>query len=230
MSIKKIKTKKKTINSSKTNTKKSAIDEQNGKTVNKLYEFFYRHPTLIRIMDQIDDVYNKFMIGYFIFAAILVAIPVIIAYYSLTEEIRGQISALLGTVLSVIIIPTVLNAYNRKKDNEYNRFEINKDLYFELTDILLPILLNGSCTDVNTVRIKDYILSHYNVMCISFSSSLFSNICSIYKGCECDSYKNVEYYAEKIIKQIRRECGNNKDFRLSLLVIKLNKENDGRID
>lgn len=109
------------------------------------------------------------MIGYLIFAAILVVVSVVIAYYSLTEEIRGQISALLGIVLSVIIVPTVLNAYNRRKDNEYNRFEINKDLYFELTDILLPILLSDSCTDVNTVKIKDYILSHFIMLCVYHS-------------------------------------------------------------
>lgn len=62
-------------------------------------------------------------------------------------------------------------------------------MYFELTDILFPVLLNGNCTDEDTVKIKDYILSHYNVMCISFSSSLFSNICSIYQGCECKNIK-----------------------------------------
>ena len=195
-----------------------------------MYAFFNSHPTLIRIIDQIDDIYNKFMIGYLIFTIILVGVPVVIAYFSLAEEIRGQISALLGTVLSVIIVPTVLTAYNRKKNNEYNRFEINKDMYFELTDILLPVLLNGKCTDEDTVKIKDYILSRYNVMCISFSSSLFSNICSIYQGRECKNYKNIEYYTEKSIKQIKRECGNNKDFRLSLLVTKLYEENKTKID
>lgn len=230
MSIKKNKSKKKTGNALKENTKKSVEKKTNERSVNCVFEFFNRHPALIRVMDQINDINNKFMIGYLIFAAILVAIPIIIAYYSLPEAIRGQISALLGTVLSVIIVPAVLNVYNRKKDHEYNRFEINKDLYFELTDLLLPILLRGSSESEDTVKLKDYILLNYNVMCISFSSSMFSNICSIYKGCECNSYKNIEYYAEKVIKQIRRECGNSKNFSLSFLVIKLNKEKDIRND
>lgn len=230
MPVKKKKTKKKTSSTSKRNMKKNVAGKKKGEFINNLREFFDRHPSLCRIMDQINDVYNKFMIGYLIFVAALVAIPVVVAYYYLPEDIRGQISALLGTALSVIIVPAVLNAYNRKKDNEYNRFEINKDLYFELTNLLLPILLNGSCANEDTVKIKDYILLHYNVMCISFSSSLFTNICSICKSCECGSYKNVEYYAEKILKQIRRECGNSKYFSLSLLAIKLNKEKNGGID
>lgn len=204
----------------------NSLKDTNKKSPNKLFEFYSKHPTLIRILDKINDISNKFMIGYLVFMGVLIAVPIVIAYYSLPEAIRGQISALLGTALSVIIIPIVLNAYNRKRDVENKRFETNKDLYFEFTKLLLPVLLEGTCKNEDTERIKEYILGNYNIMCVSFSANLFSNICSLYNGCACNNYKNIEYYGEKIIKEIRRECGNGKSFILSNLVIKLNRENE----
>lgn len=182
------------------------------------------HPSLVRILDIINEAANKFMVGYFIFAAVIIAVPVFVSYYYLPENVRKEISALLGTTLSVIIIPMILNSYNRKKESEYNRFEINKELYFELTDLLVSMLLNKKCTYKDATKIKEYIISRYNIMCVSFSSTLFSDICLLCKCCDCNNFKNVEYYAKKIIKRIRKECGNSQHFSTSSLATKLIQE------
>ena len=197
---------------------------------NKLRSWLDKHLSLVRILDIISEISNRFMVGYFVLAAILIVVPVIVSYYYLPDNVRKEISALLGTTLSVIIIPIILSAYNRKKDSEYNRFEINKELYFELTDLLLPMLLNEKCTYKDTTQIKEYIISRYNIMCVSFSSTLFSDICLLCKCCDCNSYKNAEYYAKKIIKRIRKECGNSQQFAISSLAIKLNKDKNSNND
>ena len=61
-------------------------------------------------------------------------------------------------------------------------------------------------------------------MCVSFSSALFCDICLLCKCCDRNNYKNVEYYAKKIIKRIRKECGNSQRFSISSLATKLYQE------
>ena len=220
MSSKRKKNKSKHINNpKKTNKNKISLS-----FIDKIRIGFDKHPSLVRVLDIINEVANKFMLGYFIFAAVIIAVPVFVSYYYLPENVRKEISALLGTTLSVIIIPMLLNAYNRKKESEYNRFEINKDLYFELTELLVPMLLNNKCSYMDAVKIKKYIICRYNIMCVSFSSALFSDICLLCKCCDHSNFKNVEYYAKKIINRIRKECGNSQNFTISPLAIKLIQE------
>ena len=159
------------------------------------------------------------MLAYFVFAVSLIAIPVIIVYCALPEEIRNGSSAIIGSIMSLIVIPLIMNAINRKKENENKRFEANKDLYIELSFLLIKIQNDDS--EKHKKEFKDFIVSNYNYMCVNFSSMLISEIYRTYRAYTNKQIQSVRVYAEKCIKYIRKESGNGKEFMYSSLILEL---------
>ena len=185
----------------------------------RLWEYTDKHPRIDRFLHGLADVLDKFMLAYFIFAVALIAIPVIIAYCALPEEIRNGSSAIIGSIMSLIVIPLIMNAINRKKENENKRFEANKDLYIKLSYLLIQIQNDDS--EKSQKEFKDFIVSNYNYMCVNFSSSLISEIYRTYRAYSNKQTENVRIYAEKCMKYIRKEGGNGKEFMYSSLILEL---------
>ena len=113
----------------------------------KLWEYTDKHPRFDRFINGLADVLDKFMIAYFIFAFVLIIIPVIIVYCALPEEIRNGSSAIIGSIMSLIVIPLIMNAINRKNENKNKLFEANKELYLILSDLLIKILSKEKMTE-----------------------------------------------------------------------------------
>ena len=194
-----------------TKTKKSIII--------RFWEYTDKHPRFDRFFHGFSDVIDKFMLAYFVFAVSLIAIPVIIVYCALPEEIRNGSSAIIGSIMSLIVIPLIMNAINRKKENENKRFEANKDLYIELSFLLIKIQNDDS--EKHKKEFKDFIVSNYNYMCVNFSSMLISEIYRTYRAYTNKQIQSVRVYAEKCIKYIRKESGNGKEFMYSSLILEL---------
>ena len=191
------------------------------KSINrKLWEYTDKHPRIGRFLHGLTDVLDKLMLAYFIFAVALIAIPVVIAYCALPEEIRSGTSAIIGSVMSLIVIPLIMNAINRKKENENRRFETNKDLYMQLSNLLIQIQNEN---EDNKEEFKNFIVSNYNYMCINFSSVLIFEIYRTYRADINNQMDNVRVYAEKCMKYIRKEAGNSKEFMYSSLILELIK-------
>ena len=187
----------------------------------KLWEYTDKHPRFDRFINDLADVLDKFMIAYFIFAFALIIIPVIIVYCALPEEIRNGSSAIIGSIMSLIVIPLIMNEINRKKENENKRFETNKDLYVELSNLLIQIQVENEVKEDNKENFQNFILSNYGYMCVNFSSSLISEIYRTYRAYANNQMENVRVYAEKCMKYIRKEGGNGKEFMYSSLILEL---------
>lgn len=186
----------------------------------KIWKFFDSQPKALMLLDMIDVVSSKFMLIYTLFFAIvLIGIPVLLVYIALPEEIRGELSAILGTLLSVVVMPLVLNNHNRKRDDIAKRYDTNNELYVKLSDLLVTILTHKDSTVDNTHRVQEYIRAHYSQMCISFSTRLVSNLYAVYRNCKSGNYENVAYFGEKCLMAIRRECGVGKEFQFSSLML-----------
>lgn len=198
--------------------------------LDQFWEFLDKHPKASRILDIIFDFNNKFFIVYSIFIAVLVVgVFVISLYYILPTEIKGELTAILGTLLSVVIMPLVINIYNRKKDNISKTFEKNSVLYEELSEILVLILTHDENTEDNEQLIGKYITEHYPKMCSSFSSVLISYLYSVYRNCKNNKYDNVKYFGEKCMKIIRKEGGVGKEFEFSSLILDSMRNQDNSI-
>lgn len=186
----------------------------------KVWNFFDSHPKALMLLDMVDVVSGKFMLVYTVFfAVVLIGMPVLLVYIALPENVRGELSAILGTLLSVVVMPLVLNNYNRKKDAITKRCDTNNELYVELSDLLVTILTHKDNTLANTRRVQEYIRTHYSQMCISFPTGLISNLYAVYRNCKSGNYENVAYFGEKCLMTIRRECGVGKEFQFSFLVL-----------
>lgn len=192
----------------------------------KCWAFFDAHPKVTIFMDLLDVISNRFVLVYTaFFAVILIGIPVIAIYSALPAEIRGELSAILGTLLSVVVMPLVLNNYNRKKDGIAKRFEKNSSLYIKLSELLVTILTHKEDTVNNTLKVQQYIRDNYPQMCLSFPTSLISNLYSVYRNCKNGNYANVRYFGEKCLMAIRREGGVGKEFQFSSLILEAMQDN-----
>ena len=192
----------------------------------KVWNFFDSHPKALMLIDMVDVVSGKFMLVYTVFfAVVLIGMPVLLVYIALPENVRGELSTILGTLLSVVVMPLVLNNYNRKKDAITKRCDTNNELYVELSDLLVTILTHKDNTLANTRRVQEYIRTHYSQMCISFPTGLISNLYAVYRNCKSGNYENVAYFGEKCLMTIRRECGVGKEFQFSSLVLDAIQEN-----
>jgi hypothetical protein len=186
----------------------------------KVWKFFDSHPKALMLLDMIDVVSSKFMLIYTVFfAVVLIGIPVFLVYIALPEDVRGELAAILGTLLSVVVMPLVLNNYNRKRDDIAKRYDANSEIYVKLSDLLVTILTHRDNTVDNTRRVQEYIRIHYSQMCISFSTGLISNLYAVYRNCKSGNYENVAYFGEKCLMTIRRECGVGKEFQFSSLML-----------
>ena len=114
-----------------------------------------------------------------------------------------------------------MNEINRKKENENKRFETNKDLYVELSNLLIQIQVENEVKEDNKENFQNFIVSNYGYMCVNFSSSLISEIYRTYRAYANNQMENVRVYAEKCMKYIRKEGGNGKEFMYSSLILEL---------
>lgn len=187
----------------------------------KLWKYTDKHPRFARLLHSLADVLDKLMLAYLIFAIAIISIPVIITYCALPEEIRNGSSAIIGSIMSLIVIPLIMNEINRKKENENKRFESNQDLYIKLSYLLIQIQSNNS--KENEKEFKDFIVNNYDYMCVNFSSALISEIYRTYRAYVNKQTENVRIYAEKCMKYIRKESGNGKEFMYSSLILDLIK-------
>ena len=190
-------------------------------------EYFDNHPRLSRNMDKFFNATDKFMFFYtVILTIVLIAIPTIVFYFLLEESIRDTISPIIGAIFSVIIIPLTLNYLNSKKDITTKRFEINKNMYINLSNIIISLIKNKSFSQESSKELKGFLKENYGKMCVSMPTDFISDVYLIVRECDNGNYENVLYYSEKCLKKIRKQCGLTKDFYISGNIINMIRNED----
>lgn len=109
--------------------------------LSKIEKFRDEHPKVRRILDEISDFCDKALIvNYiitFIISTVVICVPTIMAFLCLSDKDRGWIASIVGGVLSLIVIPLLINHIKRKQKKTDELYEINKPLYQKLSAILM---------------------------------------------------------------------------------------------
>jgi hypothetical protein len=206
--------------------KKRQIEKINNiNFIARVHKYRDEHPNFRVFLDLYTEVSNKMALVYGIMTIGFISMSVYLSYLTLPEDIRNITTPIFGFVLSSIIVPIYLSYLNRKKENEFKRFENNKKLYYELSKIIVDLICKDVYTDYDLKLIEEYIVKNYNQMCISFDSELIWYIYSMYHECKLNCTDNLRTYAKKCIKTIRNESGNKKSFGFYYSIFEILREN-----
>ncbi len=205
--------------------KKRQIEKINNISfIARVHKYRDEHPNFRVFLDLYTEISNKLALVYGIMTVGFIFLSVYFSYLTLPEDIRNITTPIFGFILSSIIVPIYLSYLNRKKENEFKRFENNKELYDELSTIIVDLICKDTYTDYDVKLIEDYIINNYNQMCISFDSELIWYIYSMYHECELNCADNLRSYAKKCIKTIRRESGIKKSFGFYYSIFEIMKK------
>lgn len=202
-------------------------------SLNKLKMLKDKRPLFRRIIDGACDLYNKMMIVYFIsclaLAISVIGVPTVVAYIYLPEDIRTEIASIIGGILSLVVIPLLVNYIYRKQKRNDELLKINKPIYDEIFDIFIKLLVEIKSNEKNSkfeeqaCPLKEFICANYCKMCCSFSVSLIWDIVGVYNECvrSVTTYNNVDIKVRKCIRKIRREIGERDTFYINQSIINL---------
>lgn len=193
----------------------------------KYWRYLDKHPKVEILLDSLDDYSNRYLfIHVFICVTIFVGIPVLTMFFLLPTEIRGEVSTIIGAVLSVVVMPLAIHHYNHQKEITTKRFEKNGKMYLELAEIIVTILVEQEDVENNTMKAQQYIQENYSRMCIAFSSSLMRYVYRVYRNCKNGNNSGVKYFGEKCLQIIRREGGMGEEFQFYSVILETMRENN----
>lgn len=170
-----------------------------------MISFYKKHPTFRLFLDRIDDFFEKFSFIYWTLIGLYIAVLIIVVFYSLPNEVRTPITSVVGSAISIVIVPMSINKYNMKQSQNRERFNNAYDLYAELADIICSIM-NEANQKNSKVKLNNYIVDNYSKMILTYKPSLIWDIVNLNEEYGI-SEENTAYYCEKIIKKIRKETG-----------------------
>lgn len=177
-----------------------------------------------RTLDIINDLLDKFLILNGIAIALVIILPTLVLFYSLPNDIRTIVSSAFGGVLTLVVIPLAINHINRIQENKRHNFNTNKELYCELSDIIITILTENRSNEIGEKELLLYLHNYYSKMCLFFNSRLIQDIICLIEEFNLNG-NNINYYCEKILKKIRKEGNVSGQFYISKKAISyMNKE------
>lgn len=182
-----------------------------------------KYPNLNRRLHKLNHIINISALIYIIFAITLIAIVILSLYHTLPDDIKIEVSSIAGAILTIIVMPFILNYFERIKNIKLKRFESNKDIYIQLSKILINLVGNDDYNQNDINKLKNFLTEHYGEMCISFSTSLISNIYMVYDAGYSHNIKNIKYFSEQCIREIRKEFGCKQSFNFSKRILELIK-------
>lgn len=210
--------------------------------LSKIEKFRDEHPKVRRILDEISDFCDKALIvNYiitFIISTVVICVPTIMAFLCLSDKDRGWIASIVGGVLSLIVIPLLINHIKRKQKKTDELYEINKPLYQKLSAILIQLLADeymihdknaiGEFSTVDNDKVKEitdplnnFICENYDKMCNTFSVALIWDIIDVYNEClhSVTKYVNIRVKIRKCFRNMRRDSGAKGSFYINQGVI-----------
>ena len=200
-------------------------------------------PKLRKVIDTIIDHCNRMLIVYYILIIILslffIFVPTIIVFFQCPEDIRMWISTIVGGILSVIVMPIVVNFLsNKHKENRTLRKmsnEINKPLYDELSNILIDLLvdeynihgkdpsekISSEYSKEATNVLNGFLGDNYSHISNYFSVSLIWNLVEVCNECSnsVTTYENIRIKVRKCFRSIRKEIGSKGIFYENKFII-----------
>ena len=175
--------------------------------------FSGKRPTFRRIMRTISDGINYIMPFYLIAALAMILIPFFLVYTYMPDSLAAPVASAFGAIMTVVVVPIVLNQIKRDYANKDRFYKQNKELYIEVSKILIDILVAESEEHkMESVQpLDDFLDKYYSKMCIFFPEDLIWKLFSISRefNCEKYEYKNINQLAVKCLNIIRKSSGLN---------------------
>lgn len=197
-------------------------------------------PKVRRVFDEISDFCDKMLVVNYtillICSAALIGVPTALAFLSCSEDIRVWIASIAGGILSLVVIPLLINHIKRKQKMADELYENNKPLYERLSAILVELLADEYSAHNKNVHaemdttakqnliifpLKRFICENYEKMCNTFSVSLIWDIVDVYNECLNDitKYSNIRAKVRKCFRNMRRDSGAKGSFYINQGVI-----------
>ncbi len=211
--------------------------------ISEIEQLMDERPKVRRVFDEIDDFFDKMLVVNYIicitFSAVVICVPTIMAFFYLPENVRIWISSIIGGILSLIVIPLLINHIKRKQNKADELYEINKPLYQDLSAIFVQLLADEYIVhgknvkdEINTATnndkvekildpLKCFICENYDKMCNTFSVSLIWDIIDVYNEClhSVTKYINIRVKIRKCFRNMRRESGAKGSFYINQTAI-----------
>ena len=188
-------------------------------------KFSQKRPTFRRMMRALSDGINYVMPFYLIAALAMILIPFFLVYVYMPDRLATPI----GAIMTVVVVPIVLNGIKRNYVNKDRFYEQNKELYAEVSEILINILIAESEEHkVESVKpLNDFLDKYYSKMCIFFPEDLIWKLFSISRefNCEKYEYKNITQLAVKCLNIIRKSGGLNEKIYINQGFIEMISKN-----
>lgn len=204
-----------------------------------------KRPGVRRLIDKISDFCDKMLVVDYIilisFSAVMICVPTFMTFFCMSDKDRGWIASIVGGVLSLIVIPLLINHINRKQKIADELSEINKHLYQELSAILIQLLAEeyilhdeNKRVQINTSdnldkamkvvgALKDFICKNYDKMCNTFSDDLIWDTIDVYNEClhSVTKYSNIREKVRKCLRNVRRKSGVRGSFYINQSAINM---------
>lgn len=195
--------------------------------------FSGKRPTFRRVMRAISDAFDDIMTVYLIISLIMILIPLCLLYILLCiylpDNLVTPITTISGGIITVVVVPLTIYHIKRNHANKDKYYEQNKELYIEVSKILVNILVDKS-TDLQAESYKQlnlFLDKHYSEMCIFFPENLIWKLFVILRECECEKcdYKNIAQLAVKCLNIIRKSGGLNEKIYINQNFYEIIREN-----
>ena len=183
--------------------------------------FRIKYPKIDMVMDIIGTIADRICLSYWITFIIIICLIGAMSILMLPDEIREWALPIITTVFSVMVAPLLIKIYGQNKENKIKRFERNYELYVELIEIIVPLVIDKNNKKNYKKRLEKVIQDNYSHIYLNFSSVLFYDLMSLHISCENMNENNIKYFAHKCIRNIRKESENNKEINISYEMIKI---------
>lgn len=139
--------------------------------INAIRKYMSNHPVMERILDRIYVWGDKISRAYFIMGVLVLGGVLFLLYIGLPEEITKWLSPVIGVTFSVVIAPIILSMYGRKKDVVTKRFESNYELYEEVLDVLVMMVVDRGHLELYIDKYERIIQSNFAQMYLRFGAT-----------------------------------------------------------
>lgn len=184
--------------------------------MNPLRKHYEKHPKFRTWMDSICAKASAIGIIYWFSAAVSISVIVLSLFFKLPDEIKVPVSAIVGTVLTTLVIPLMINRINQKSEQSEKRYERNLPFYTEFAEKILAIYKETEQHQQRQkiVELANYIAEKYPYICIYLSERQVELLFNIKDECHLffdsgngakASVNNIYDYAERFFLEARRQ-------------------------
>ncbi|WP_295090277.1 hypothetical protein [Ruminococcus sp.] len=184
--------------------------------MSKIREKYKKSPFLRRVLAVIDEINIKVGLLYWISAATFIIIIAFALYFQLPDKYRTAVTAIVGSVLTTIIVPIIINKIKMDNERKYKQYERNLPFYTELLSMTMKIMQTQEQTEQRQkiAILSNFIAEKYLYCCINLSMRQIDLLFNLQYECKMffddekkarASIENFEKCVFKLLSELRKQ-------------------------